>query len=93
MAFYVDPLRVYRDSGFLAGTPTCHLATDGTLDELHAFARSLGLPRMAFHSRAKHPHYDLREPYRTHAVAAGAIEVSSKELVRRCFLAAPGRRS
>ena len=36
--------------------------------------------------RAKHPHYDLREAHRSKAVAAGAIEVTSKELVRKCFL-------
>ena len=58
---------------------------DGELDELHAFAASIGVPRMAFHAAPKHPHYDLRERHRDAAVAAGAIEVSSKDLVRKCF--------
>jgi hypothetical protein len=85
LSIYVDTLRVYReDRG--CGIPTSHLATDGDLEELHAFAQSIGVPRMAFHGRAKHPHYDLREAHRAKAVAAGAIEVTSKELVRICFL-------
>jgi hypothetical protein len=82
---YVDPLRVH-DPTKACGAPTCHLATDGDLAELHAFAARIGVPRMAFHARAKHAHYDLREHHRNAAVAAGAIEVSSKDLVRRCFL-------
>jgi hypothetical protein len=85
VAIYVDPVRVH-DPTRACGAPTCHLATDGDLDELHAFAASIGVPRMAFHATAKFPHYDMREAQRNRAVAAGAIEVSSKDLVRRCFL-------
>lgn len=40
---------------------------------------------MAFHRAPNHPHYDLRAHHRALAVAAGAIEVSSKDLVRNCF--------
>ena len=81
---YVDRLRIH-DPRRACGYPTCHLATDGELNELHGFAASIGVPRMAFHARASHPHYDLREHHRALAVAAGAIEVSSKDLVRTCF--------
>jgi hypothetical protein len=88
LAVYVDPLRVH-DPRRACGQPTCHLATDGELEELHAFARALGVPRLAFHATAKFPHYDLRAAHRALAVAKGAIEVSSKELVRRCFLRKP----
>jgi hypothetical protein len=83
LAIYVDSLRRHREAW--AGE-TCHLATDGPIDELHAFAHSIGVPRIAFHGWARWPHYDLRAPHRARAVAAGAIEVTSKELVRRCFL-------
>ena len=85
---YVDALRVH-DPTRACGAPTCHLATDGPIDELHAFAASIGVPRMAFHNAARHPHYDLRERHRALAVAAGAIEVTSKDLVRRCFRKIP----
>lgn len=86
MAVFVDPLRLYREDRC---AKTCHLATDGELDELHAFASAIGVPRIAFHARARFPHYDLRERHRALAVAHGAIEVSSKDLVRRCFLQRP----
>lgn len=81
MAVYVDPLRVH-DPRRACGQPTCHLATDGALDELHAFARRIGVPGIAFHGDARFPHYDLREAHRALAVTHGAIEVSSKDLVR-----------
>lgn len=82
---YVDPLRIH-DPRRACGYPTCHLATDGPIGELHAFAARIGVPRMAFHAHARHPHYDLREHHRALAVAAGAVEVSGKDLVRKCFL-------
>jgi len=85
LAVFVDSLRVH-DPRRACGHPTCHLATDGGLDELHAFAHAIGVPRFAFHAGAKFPHYDLREQHRALAVARGAIEVSSKDLLRRCFL-------
>lgn len=86
MTFYVDPLRIYRPGERCQRGETCHLATDGPVEALHAFAASIGVPRIAFHAGARHPHYDLREGGRARAVAAGAVEVTSKELVRRCFL-------
>jgi hypothetical protein len=84
---YVDPVRTYPMRGCSgAAREYCHLATDGALDELHTFAASIGLPRIAFHEGARHPHYDLRPAYRARAIEQGAVEVTSKELVRRCFL-------
>ena len=83
MTIYVDPSRRYAGR---CPSEWCHLATDGALQELHEFARALGLPGRAFHRGAKHPHYDLTPAARALAVSRGAIEVSSKDLVRRCFL-------
>lgn len=62
----------------------CHMASDASLDELHAFARLLGLPAEAFQDNPKrnHPHYDLDEALRAEAVRLGAVEVSSKYLAR-----------
>lgn len=56
-----------------------HLASDESLDELHDFAARLGLPARAFHG----DHYDLPAEYVADAVAAGAVEVGARELVRR----------
>ena len=71
---YVDPLKKYK-SGYW-----CHMVSDAGLAELHDFAHRLGLHRRYFHN-TKHPHYDLRPAYRQKAVAAGAQEVSSKEMI------------
>src|SRR6185436_13568665 len=48
-------------------TTWCHMATDGELDELHAFAARLGLRRRWF----QRDHYDLPPHGRRAAVALG----------------------
>ena len=57
----------------------CHLVSDRSLAELHRFAERHEIPRRGFHG----DHYDIPERYRAQLVAAGATEVSSRELVRR----------
>ena len=52
--------------------------SDTSLDELHEFAADLGVPPRAFHA----DHYDLPDEHRDRAVAAGAQEVSSRDIVR-----------
>ena len=54
------------------------MVSDTSLEELHDFAASLGASRRAFHD----DHYDLPDEYRERAVAAGAREVSSRDVVR-----------
>jgi predicted kinase len=78
MAILVDELREYPDAG-LPFTTWCHLATDGSFEELHAFAARLGLRRAWF----QHDHYDLPPHGRAAAVALGAEEVPTGELLRR----------
>ena len=56
----------------------CHLVSDTSLDELHAFAAQLGIPERGFGG----DHYDLPEEYREQAIALGAIPTSSQEIVR-----------
>jgi hypothetical protein len=56
-----------------------HLVSDASYDELHAFARALGLPERGF----ERDHYDIPSHRYADAVRAGAVEVGSKELVRR----------
>lgn len=57
----------------------CHLVSDTSLDELHRFAEANGIPRRGFQG----DHYDVPEEYRAALIAAGAVEVESRELVRR----------
>ena len=55
------------------------MVSDVSLDELHAFAAELEIPQRGFHR----DHYDLPEPYREQAIAIGALEVTSRELLHR----------
>lgn len=78
MAILIDPLRDHGRDGRLAGA-WCHMASDRDLEELHAFAARLGLPRFAF----ERDHYDLRPPMRARALALGAEEVGWREFLAR----------
>ncbi|HEY3484253.1 MAG TPA: DUF4031 domain-containing protein [Ilumatobacteraceae bacterium] len=57
----------------------CHLVSDTSIDELHGFADAAGIPRRGFQG----DHYDVPERFRAELVAAGAVEVESRELLRR----------
>lgn len=61
------------------GRRWCHMVSDATYAELHEFALARGIPGGAFQG----DHYDIPEEYRAAMVAAGAVEVPSRELVRR----------
>lgn len=56
-----------------------HLASDASYDELHAFARTLGIPARGF----DRDHYDVPASHYDRVVAAGAAPISSRELVER----------
>lgn len=56
-----------------------HLVSDETFDELHAFAREVGLPERGFHR----DHYDVPAELYDQVVEAGALAVSSRDLVAR----------
>jgi hypothetical protein len=60
-----------------------HVVSDTSLDELHQFATSMGIPRRGFHG----DHYDLPEEYYDEAVAHGAVPTPARELVRRLRVA------
>ena len=84
----VDRLRRYP-SGYW-----CHMVTDSSPEDLHGFARRLGLRREQFQRHERLPHYDLRPNMREKALALGAEAVSSKDLFRRgreAFLASRGQ--
>jgi hypothetical protein len=56
-----------------------HLASDASYDELHAFARVIGVPERGF----DRDHYDVPSEWYDKVVEAGATPVSSRELVTR----------
>ena len=74
MALYIDP-PTWPGHGRMWS----HLVSDVSYDELHAFAARIGAPRRAF----ERDHYDVPGDRYASAVAEGAIEVGSKELLRR----------
>jgi muramoyltetrapeptide carboxypeptidase len=65
-----------------------HLASDESLDELHRFAESLGIPFRGF----DRDHYDIPADRYDAVVAAGASPVSSRQLVARLVQAGLRRR-
>ena len=65
------PIRCFRDG-------SCHLTAD-TLDELHAFAKRIGLKRGWFQGKSSTPHYDLTPARREKALAGGAVFVPARE--------------
>lgn len=86
MTIYVDGLRFYPSSP-LGARQWCHMATDGPIEELHAFAARIGMKISWFQDKnPRLPHYDLVESRRRRAVALGAVEVDGPELARRCWL-------
>jgi hypothetical protein len=73
MIFIDPPLVPSRD------TTWSHLASDTSYDELHAFARTLGIPERGF----DRDHYDVPAERYDAVVAAGAVPVTSRELIAR----------
>lgn len=70
MSVYVDDaVTLWR------GRRWAHLMAD-TLDELHAMAERLGVPRRAFQDKHSGAHYDLTEELREQALRLGAIAIS-----------------
>jgi hypothetical protein len=59
-----------------------HLVSDTSLEELHEFAKGLGLRREWLHMKSI-PHYDLTGEVYEQALNRGAMLVSSREIVRR----------
>ncbi|MBO0828905.1 MAG: DUF4031 domain-containing protein [Streptosporangiales bacterium] len=70
------------------GRMWCHLVSDASFHELHAFAASVGMPERAFHR----DHYDVPAERRDDMLRAGAQAVTSRELVRRIVAAGLRRR-
>lgn len=74
MAIYLDPPLWPAH-----GTHFSHLVSDSSLEELHAFAGAAGIPERAFDG----DHYDVPERRFDDLVAAGAVPVEARVLVRK----------
>lgn len=65
---------------FRAGS--CHLTAD-TTEELHVFAKRIGLKRSWFQDHPLHPHYDLTAKKRHAAILRGAVFAPARWQARR----------
>jgi hypothetical protein len=65
-----------------------HLASDTSFDELHVFAAGVGIPPRGF----DRDHYDVPSEWYDQMLAAGAVPISSRELVARLTAAGLRRR-
>lgn len=74
MAIYIDPPLWPAH-----GTHFSHLVSDESLAELHDFAAAAGIPERAFDG----DHYDVAERRYPDLVAAGAVPVEARILVRK----------
>ncbi|MGW5029804.1 DUF4031 domain-containing protein [Streptomyces nigra] len=83
MTIYIDP-PTWPGHGRLWS----HVVSDVSYDELHRFADGIGVPRRAF----ERDHYDLPAHRYADAVRAGAVEVSSRDVVRLLYGAGLRRR-
>lgn len=80
MAVYVDDMRAPFGRMIM-----CHMIADST-EELLAMADKIGVARRWIQKPGTYlEHFDISLAKRAEAVAAGAIEVTRKELVKRCM--------
>ncbi len=82
MTVYVDPILKWPTKIRCFKPGSCHMMADD-LDELHAFARRLGLKRAWFQPHPRWPHYDLTVGRRARAVVLGAQEVGREYIAGR----------
>lgn len=84
----VDEITVWPHAGQPFKNGSCHLTTDGSLEELERFARRLDLKPRWLQVRQRslgdtpHYHYDLTPARRTEALKLGASFVPAKEQAR-----------
>lgn len=74
MTVLVDPALWQRHGRFWG-----HLVSDTSLEELHALARTAGIPDRGF----DRDHYDVPAELHARLVELGAVPVTAHELVRR----------
>jgi Protein of unknown function (DUF4031) len=83
MSLFIDPPNAAGH-----GRMWSHLASDESFEELHAFARELGIPERGF----DRDHYDVPAEWYDEVLARGVEPVTSRELVKRLVAAGLRRR-
>lgn len=83
MGIFVDP-----PAWAAHGKLWSHLVSDTSYEELHAFAAAAGVPRRGF----ERDHYDIPAEIHAALITAGALPVSSRELLERLTVAGLRRR-
>lgn len=87
MTICVDVLRMHKPKSKTVakhGNYWCHLFSDNDQESelLHDFAAQLGLKGEYFQEHRLLPHYDLTPNKRTKAIALGAVEKDTVEIIR-----------
>ena len=78
MTVFVDQRMKHYSGGYW-----CHLVSDTSLEELHAFAERLGLKREWFQDHRHMPHYDLKGSAKwEEAIRLGAQAISTRAMIR-----------
>jgi hypothetical protein len=83
MTVYVDDWRQRARLGHVDAL-WCHLIAD-TDDELHQFAKQLGMKQAWFQTDPRRPyrsHYDVTEALRRQAITLGAVPVTWRDIGR-----------
>ena len=78
----VDEIILYPNARPPFDKGSCHMSTDGDIEELHAFAARIGMRRSWFQDHPSMPHYDLTPKRREAAIRAGATFVSWRQLAQ-----------
>ena len=90
MAIYVDnihryPTAIVNKAAKRNGYEWCHMMTDSDdIEELHRFAKKIGMKREWFQDHESSPHYDLVPTMRKLACQHGAEQVTAFEMAKRC---------
>lgn len=82
MAVYVDDLMTCVPNKNWRWNKSCHLIAD-SVEELHEFAKRIGMKREWFQNDSRLPHYDLTVNRRALAVKLGAVEVDRRQFVNK----------
>ena len=61
-----------------------HMASPN-IEALHKMADAIGVKRKWFQDKKHRPHYDVCKANKQKAIRLGAIEISDRELITRCY--------